>query len=24
LREGAQAHRELEGRGVIGKIVLLP
>ncbi len=24
LRDGAQAHRELEGRGVIGKIVLLP
>lgn len=24
LREGAQAHRELEGRQVIGKIVLLP
>jgi NADPH2:quinone reductase len=24
LRDGAQAHRELEGRQVIGKIVLLP
>jgi len=24
LRDGAQAHRELEGRGVIGKIVLRP
>ena len=24
LREGAQAHRDLEGRQVIGKIVLLP
>lgn len=24
LREGAHAHRALEGRGVIGKIVLLP
>ncbi len=24
LREGAQAHRELEGRQVVGKIVLLP
>jgi NADPH2:quinone reductase len=24
LRDGAAAHRELEGRGVIGKIVLLP
>jgi NADPH2:quinone reductase len=24
LREGAAAHRELEGRQVIGKIVLLP
>ena len=24
LRDGAQAHRDLEGRQVIGKIVLLP